>query len=185
MKIPWQSISSFHVPSHQFNNKMIHATVRGKKYEVLLDGAFPIVNGSTVDWDIAKISERHFHIVYKSKSYSAELIQHDKVSKTITLKINGSIQKIELKDRFDVFLEKMGMSGAATTKLKSIKAPMPGLIVKVNIAVGDIIKPGDPLLVLEAMKMENMIKASAEGKVSQIKIKKGDSVEKGQVLIEF
>ena len=164
---------------------MIKATVRGKTYNVLLEADSLIVDGKKMDWDIAKISEHHFHILHKSKTYSAELIQHDKLSKTVTLKINGAVHKVELKDRFDVLLEKMGMSGAATAKLKSIKAPMPGLIVKVNIAVGDVVKPGDPVLVLEAMKMENMIKASAEGKVSQIKIKKGDSVEKGQVLVEF
>jgi biotin carboxyl carrier protein len=180
------------IPFHHFLylriksiEKMIKATLRGKTYDVLLENGSPTVDGSKMDWDIAKISENHFHIVHKNKSYSAELISHDKASKTVTLKINGGIQKVELKDRFDVLLEKMGMSGAAAAKLKSIKAPMPGLIVKVNVAVGDVVKPGDPLLVLEAMKMENMIKASAEGKVSQVKIKKGDSVEKGQVLVEF
>lgn len=158
---------------------------QGKSFTVSFDNGRPVVDGNSLEWDIVKISESNFHIIHKNKSYTAELVQHDKASKTVTLKINGSVHKIEIKDRFDLLLEKMGMKAGVSGKLKSIKSPMPGLIVKINVRVGDIVKPGDSLLVLEAMKMENMIKASAEATVSQIKIKKGDSVEKGQVLIEF
>ena len=150
-----------------------------------MDGDRPVIDGNPLDWDMVRLSATSFHILHQNKSYSAELVQHDKVAKTISLKINGKIHKVEIKDRYDLLLEKMGMVGAGAGKINSVKAPMPGLIVKVNIQVGDVVKAGDALLVLEAMKMENMIKASAEAKVSQIKIKKGDSVEKGQVLIEF
>jgi biotin carboxyl carrier protein len=62
---------------------------------------------------------------------------------------------------------------------------MPGLIVDLRVKAGDKVKPGDALLILEAMKMENMIKASAESIVKSVKVVKGDSVEKNQVLIEF
>ncbi len=62
---------------------------------------------------------------------------------------------------------------------------MPGLIIDLRVKDGDAVMPGDPLLILEAMKMENMIKASAAGIVKSVKVKKGDSVEKNQVLIEF
>jgi biotin carboxyl carrier protein len=164
---------------------MLKATLNGKSFDVSVDNGQPIVDGDPLAWDLEWISENNFHIIHLNKSYSAELVYIDKATKTVTLKVNGTKHKIEIKDRFDLLLEKMGMSAASSGKLKSIKAPMPGLIVKLNVQVGDIVKPGDSLLVLEAMKMENMIKASAEGTVSQIKIKKGDSVEKGQVLIEF
>ena len=62
---------------------------------------------------------------------------------------------------------------------------MPGMIIDLRVKAGDQVKAGDPLLVLEAMKMENIIKAPGEGTVKQVKIKKGDTVEKNQVLIEF
>ncbi len=164
---------------------MLKAKLNGKSYDVSLDGDRPIINGSPLDWDIIRLSATSYHILYQSKSYSAELVQYDQSTKTISLKINGKVHKVEIKDRYDLLLEKMGMTGAGASKVNSVKAPMPGLIVKVNVQAGDDVKPGDALLVLEAMKMENMIKASAEAKVSKIKIKKGDSVEKGQVLIEF
>lgn len=109
----------------------------------------------------------------------------DHATKTVKLKINGIIHTVELKDRYDLLLEKMGINGASANKLNSIKAPMPGLIVKINVAVGDSVKAGDAILVLEAMKMENIIKATGDATVSQVKVKKGDSVVKGQVLLEF
>jgi biotin carboxyl carrier protein len=62
---------------------------------------------------------------------------------------------------------------------------MPGLIIELKVKNGDVVKPGDTLLILEAMKMENIIKSPGEGVVKTVKIKKGESVEKNQVLIEF
>jgi len=164
---------------------MLKAKLNGKSYEVLLDSGFPVIDGTPLEWDIARISETRFHILHKNKSYSAELILHDKANKAVILKINGSVHKVEIKDRYDLLLEKMGISSASAGKISSIKAPMPGLIVQIMVKAGDNIKPGDPLLVLEAMKMENMIKASTEATVAQVKVKQGNSVEKGQVLIEF
>ena len=79
----------------------------------------------------------------------------------------------------------MGMSAVATGKINNIKAPMPGLIIDLKVKIGDSVKTGDQLLILEAMKMENILKAQGEGIVKNVKVKKGDSVEKGQVLIEF
>lgn len=164
---------------------MHKAKVNGRTFDVSLENDLPVVNGTLLAWDITRLSETGFHILHKNKSYTAELISHDKVAKIITLKINGTIYKVEIKDRYDLLLEKMGLSSVNSGKIISVKAPMPGLIVKVNVQVGEKVKAGDALLVLEAMKMENMIKASAEATVAQVKIKKGDSVEKGQVLIEF
>jgi biotin carboxyl carrier protein len=62
---------------------------------------------------------------------------------------------------------------------------LPGLIVDLHVKAGDSVNPGDALLILEAMKMENLIKASAQSVVKSVRVKKGDSVEKNQVLIEF
>jgi biotin carboxyl carrier protein len=164
---------------------MLKAIVNGKLFEVSQQNDDILVDGTVLDWDIVKVSPTSFHILYRNKSYSAELVKHDLVTKTMTVKINGQAHTVEVKDRYDLLLEKMGMSSSALGKVNSVKAPMPGLIVQVNIASGDTVKSGDPLLVLEAMKMENMIKASGDAQVKEVKVKKGDSVEKGQILIEF
>ena len=67
----------------------------------------------------------------------------------------------------------------------SVLLPMPGMVLNVLVKEGDAVKKGDELLVLEAMKMENNIKAPGDGIVSEISVKSGDKVEKNQILIRF
>jgi biotin carboxyl carrier protein len=112
-------------------------------------------------------------------------VKADRATKTFQFKINNTIHAVEVKDKFDLLLEKMGMVNGAATKINNIKAPMPGLVIDLKVKAGDEVKAGDPLLILEAMKMENILKSPGEGTIKNVKTKKGDSVEKGQVLIEF
>ena len=72
-----------------------------------------------------------------------------------------------------------------TSGASKVTSPMPGSILKVNVAKGDVVKKGQSLLILEAMKMENDIKAPADGKVVDIKVIKGDCVTLGQTLVEI
>jgi biotin carboxyl carrier protein len=143
------------------------------------------VNDQLFPIDIQEVSDGYFHIIHNNQSYQAELVKADRQTKIFTFKINGRLYTSEVKDRFDLLLEKMGMNASASGKLNNIKAPMPGLVIDVKIKPGDVVKIGDPLLILEAMKMENIIKASGEGTVKNVKVKKGESVEKNQILVEF
>jgi biotin carboxyl carrier protein len=79
----------------------------------------------------------------------------------------------------------MGMNAAGSGILKEIKAPMPGLILDLKVAPGDVVKKGDVVLILEAMKMENSIKSPGDGVVKEVKVSLKQSVEKNQVLIQF
>lgn len=143
------------------------------------------VNGSPLNWDMVKISDGYFHILYQNKSYRAEVVKADYEAKVFTVKINGRSYPVEVKDKFDLLLEKLGMDDTSGSKINSVRAPMPGLIVELKVGTGDSVNPGDPLLILEAMKMENILKATGTGIVKSVKVKRGDSVEKGQVLVEF
>ena len=164
---------------------MYQAKINGKNFEVLKNEEQLTINGQPFDWDLSKITEGNFHILYKNKSYRAEVVKADRAAKTFTLKINNKLQVVEVKDKFDLLLEKMGMANGATAKVNNVKAPMPGLVIDMKVKAGDTVKAGDALLILEAMKMENILKAAADAVVKNVKVKKGDSVEKGQVLIEF
>lgn len=143
------------------------------------------VSGNILDWDITQIGEKHYHVIYKNQSYNLELVSLDTQTKTVRLKLNNKPCDIKLKDKFDLLLEKLGMNNIHSQSAKEIKAPMPGLIFDIKVKEGDEVKKGDGVLILEAMKMENILKSPGDGIVKAIKIKKGQSVEKNQVLIQF
>jgi len=164
---------------------MYQTKINGKNFEVVPDEGQFVINGEPFQWDLKAISDGHFHILYKNKSYNAEVVKADRASKTFQLKINNKLHTVEVKDKFDLLLEKMGMTNSASAKINNVKAPMPGLVIDLKVKSGDTVKAGDPLLILEAMKMENILKSPADAVVKNVKVKKGDSVEKGQVLIEF
>ena len=164
---------------------MHQVKVNNKNFEIIPTEEGFSINGQHLQWDLVQIKEGYFHILYQNKSYRAEIVSTDAASKTSTIKINGHTYLVELKDKFDLLLEKMGMNAGAGSKINNIKAPMPGLIIDLKIKAGDTVKAGDQLVILEAMKMENIIKSPGEGTVKNVKVNKGDSVEKGQVLVEF
>ena len=66
-----------------------------------------------------------------------------------------------------------------------VSAPIPGVILKIDVAEGDAVKAGQDLLVMEAMKMENQIQAPASGKVAKIHVKREDAVQQDQLLLEI
>jgi biotin carboxyl carrier protein len=151
---------------------------------VLSEGQYTI-NDLVIDWDIINLGNDRFHIIYKSTSYQAELIEVNFEEKSFLFYINGQKQAVVVKDKFDLLLEKMGLNDLKSNKMNDIKAPMPGLILSINIKEGDEVQKGDAIMILEAMKMENVLKSPGEGVVKSIVVKQGDSVEKNQVLINF
>ncbi|AWW30056.1 acetyl-CoA carboxylase biotin carboxyl carrier protein subunit [Echinicola strongylocentroti] len=164
---------------------MYSVTVNEKNFSIEQDGGDFLINGTAMDWEVTPIDNRHFHIIKGRKSYQVELVKMDLSQKELTLKINNKSANIKIKDKFDLLLEKLGMNGKANSKLTSVNAPMPGLILEINVQEGDKVKNGQPVMILEAMKMENIIKSPGDGTVKKIHVSTGDSVEKKQVLIQF
>ena len=143
------------------------------------------LNASIVEWDFVKIDNRNYHIIRNNKSYHAELIIMNFKQKKLALNINGRIYSVEVKDKLDLLLEKLGINGSSLSIVKQVKAPMPGLILSINAVEGKKVKKGDGILILEAMKMENIIKSPSDGIIKKVNVSEGDSVEKNQVLVQF
>jgi biotin carboxyl carrier protein len=101
------------------------------------------------------------------------------------ISVNGKSYTIECKSELDVIKEKFSGSGAGRKKASNIISPMPGAVVKISVSEGHKVKKGDVLLVLEAMKMENEIKAQESCIVKKILVEEKQSVDKGQLLIEL
>lgn len=164
---------------------MLKATVNTQTFDIQLDNTEISVNSQPFKWDMVEIKDGNFHILYNNRSFNAEILEADYQTKSFLIKINKSKYSISLKDRFDILLDQLGMNTANTAKINDLKAPMPGLIVDIKVQVGDTVKKGDTILILEAMKMENILKASGDGKIKAIKISIKQNVEKNQVMIEF
>ncbi|MBD2767217.1 biotin/lipoyl-binding protein [Hymenobacter sp. BT664] len=143
------------------------------------------LNGQPFTWDIADLGSGQYHVLHEGRSFTAEVVSVDYATKNIVLKVNGLRVELNAKDRFDLLLERLGMSNAVSAKVNELKAPMPGLIVDIRVTPGQAVQKGDPLLVLEAMKMENILKAPADGTVGSLKVALRDNVQKGQVLVQF
>jgi biotin carboxyl carrier protein len=154
-------------------------------YDIDKDGEGLLINGENVSADITQLNTSALHIINNLKSYNVEVVSFDSVEKTASIKVNNNIYTVTAKDQFDILLDKLGLSSLNAAKVSEIKAPMPGMVLKVFVNEGMEIKKGDNLFTLEAMKMENIIKAPADVVVKSVKIKPGDKVEKGQVLLMF
>ena len=164
---------------------MFSVILQDSTYSVEKNGCETRVNEQTITWDLKWIGDRKIHLIQGSRSLEAELLAVDLEAKTLQIRLGHKTTTILLKDRFDLLLEKMGMNAAGSGSLKEIKAPMPGLILDLKVAPGDVVKKGDVVLILEAMKMENSIKSPGDGIVKAVNGSLKQSVEKNQVLIQF
>jgi pyruvate carboxylase subunit B len=97
----------------------------------------------------------------------------------------GERWEIEVLDERARHIRSLAGSGEHRRATGGLKAPMPGLVVRIQVEEGQRVEPGAPLIVLEAMKMENELKAPAAGRVKAVRVSPGAAVEKGQVLVEF
>ena len=105
--------------------------------------------------------------------------------RTARVTVGGHIVEVEIRTETDLLLERFGMDVADTAAEREVRAPMPGLVLRVLAAVGDAVEAGQGLVVLEAMKMENELKAPAAGVVAAIHAAPGAAVAKGELLVAF
>lgn len=166
---------------------MLKVTVNNKKEHTVAfdDATGGMLDGKPFSWDVAEVKNGSFHVIKNNKSYSVEVIRADAAEKNFTVSVNGNKYQLGVKDKFDELLKSLGMDNLNAGKVNEIKAPMPGLVLDIRVAEGDEVKKGDPILVLEAMKMENILKSPTDGTIRKINAKKGMAVEKNQVLINF
>ncbi len=155
-------------------------------YLVTVDQEEIRVSKTAVDTlDIIEVDSSNFHVLHNNQKYLIRLPPSNVLKKTFSIAVNGNNYDVTIADAFDQRVKKMGLLATSSLKVNSVKAPMPGLIVDVMVEVGQSVSEGTPLLVLSAMKMENIILSQGAGTVKSIAVKKEDSVEKGQLIIEM
>ncbi len=135
--------------------------------------------------DLIPMDATNFHLLQNNKAFAVQVLHTDFLNKSMTISVNGNSYEIAIKDAFDLQVKEMGLLSNTSQKVNSIKAPMPGLILEIMVEVGQEIAQGTPLLVLSAMKMENIILSQGAGVVKSIEVSQNDAVEKGQLIIKM
>ncbi len=165
---------------------MIKATINQKEFDLeVISSSEVLFNSESKNLDIIQVSGNKKHALIGNVSYSIETLGYDEEKKIVTLKVNNNTYQVSLKDKYDLLLKELGLSNMTTKVVKEIKAPMPGLVVAIQVEKGQEVKAGEVVLILEAMKMENVIKSPIDGVIKAIKTEKSNTVDKNAVLIEF
>ncbi|MCH2229110.1 MAG: biotin/lipoyl-binding protein [Crocinitomicaceae bacterium] len=137
--------------------------------------------GAVIKWE----DSQFFTVSYNGKSFNGEVLEEKTESNFLKLKLNHRVFEIRKKGELDELISAMGLDVPKVRKLKELQAPMPGRIVNIAVEIGQELNVGDDILSLEAMKMENVLKAEGIGVVKAINFSNDDVVEKGAVIIEF
>ncbi|WP_299524092.1 acetyl-CoA carboxylase biotin carboxyl carrier protein subunit [Winogradskyella sp.] len=146
---------------------------------------FDINKEAVEQLDAVEASTHQYHILHNNASIKAKILDAKFNKKQYRIKVNNNIYDVVINDTLDQQISALGFEIGSSKKVSDIKAPMPGLILEINVKEGQEVKEDDALLILEAMKMENVINSPREGVIKSINVKQGDTVEKNSLLIEF
>lgn len=157
-------------------------TVGDRTLEVDLTGDHPIIDGEPVEASLSTIPGTDLHSLRIGADSHAVLARRGSRRGIWELISRGQTLVAEAIDERARTIREMA-GGAATEVQKVVSAPMPGLVVRIGVEVGDAVTAGQGIVVIEAMKMENELRAPADGTVSRIDVAPGAAVEKGAVLV--
>ncbi len=159
-----------------------YVTIGDRTLEVDLTGATPVVEGRTIDAHILAVPGTPVHhLIVDGRSFPLTAHRSDRKNGW-DLSVRGTRFSVDAVDERTRAIREM--TGADDGEAdKTISAPMPGLVLRVEVEVGQTVRAGDGLIVVEAMKMENELKAPADGVIAKIAVEAGNTVEKGTPLV--
>ena len=160
-------------------------TVNGEEHEVVLDGSGVHADGTPVRAHLADVEGTPMRLVSIGDTVHRVLVRAGDRRGLYTLSIDGYRFEVDALDERARTIRELAGAAAAAAGPAPLVAPMPGLIVRVNAKPGDQVRAGQGLVVMEAMKMENELRATADGTVKAVLVNAGVAVEKGAVLLEL
>ena len=157
-------------------------TINNRKHSVkILDDGKVEINGKSVDAGITEISSQSFLIRYNNTTIESAVNKLNQNRFGILLK--GRYFDSSVCTKLEETANEIMMSKSKSSHKSEIKAPMPGLILKLLKQKNDEVEIGDPLFILEAMKMENEIRSTKKGKIKEILVKEKSPVEKDAIVL--
>jgi len=159
-----------------------HVTLRSRTYVIDVDGGAVTVDGERLESHWADIPGTPLiHLLLGKDSWTVACQQLD--GRRWALGAAGERFEVEVQDDRSRQIEALTGQGRKAAVGGVVKAPMPGLVVRVEVSEGQVVEVGEGLVVVEAMKMENELRASHAGVVKQIHVSAGQRVEKGAPLV--
>ncbi len=157
------------------------------KFKVKVNNSleFDISDQDIIKLDAEKTGDNQYHVLQNSKPFKAELSDSNFNRKKYSIKVNNHSYDVDISNPLDILINELGFTFGSSKQINSIKAPMPGLILDIHVNIGQEVKEDEALLILEAMKMENVITSPRDGVIKSVNISKGDAIDKGHLLIEF
>jgi pyruvate carboxylase subunit B len=159
--------------------------VGGELVEVAIDGASVRVDGEDVSASLADLPGTPIALLTLGHEVHRVVVNRGEGRGRYALSIDGRRFDVEALDERTRAIRELSKASATATGPAPLVAPMPGLIVRVNVAVGAEVQPGQGLVVMEAMKMENELRSVAAGVVKSIRVTPGMAVERGATLVEL
>jgi biotin carboxyl carrier protein len=159
--------------------------VNGEEHEVLLDGEGVHMDGDDIAAQVIPIDGTPVRMVTLGNEVHRVVVRPGATRGAYTLWLDGYRFEVEALDERMRTIRELSGASAGPKGPAPIIAPMPGLVVRINAKVGDQVQAGQGLVVMEAMKMENELRAQAAGTVKSILVTTGTAVEKGMLLIEL
>jgi pyruvate carboxylase subunit B len=160
-------------------------TVNGSEIVVDLDGENACVQGASVRARLAEVDGSPERILTLGDEIHRVLVRAGETRGRYTLSVDGFRFEVEALDERSRAIRELSAATTAPKGPAPLVAPMPGMIVRINVNEGDVVKPGQGLVVMEAMKMENELRATASGAVRRVLVAPGTAVEKGALLLEM
>ena len=155
------------------------------EHEILLDGQHVSIDGERVPAHVEALAGTPVQLLHLGNQVLRVLARRGESRGQYDLSLDGYKLSVEALDERARAIRDLGGRAAKPAGPAHLVAPMPGLIVRVTVAEGDEVRAGQGLVVMEAMKMENELRASANAKVKRVLVTPGSAVEKGTVLLEM
>ena len=161
-----------------------YVTIRDTTVEVDLEPEGVQVNGKAVETDLVRVEGTDIHSLLVD-GVSHRLVARREGQGSWRLFLRGQMLEVDVVDERTRAIREMTGSAAVQSGPKPVRAPMPGLVVKVDVEPGQEVEPGQGVVIVEAMKMENELTSEAGGRVATVHVTEGQVVEKDEILIEF
>ena len=159
--------------------------VNDRRVEVEIDGDGVRVGGRPVDAHVVEVEGTPVRLVTVGEQVHRVLALRHADRGRYTLSLDGHRYEVEALDERTRTIREMTAAASGPKGPAPLVAPMPGLVVRVLVQPGDQVAPGQGLVVVEAMKMENELRATAPATVKAVHAQPGQAVEKGAVLVEM